>query len=99
MTDFVPDTIDLRKYIDTYFYGDRPHIRGRKILVSYLAKIVQAQGWSVSELADQYDISEEQALSALLYYYENKELIDTQEAVVQQEADAIRQLHVTQEQL
>ena len=30
----VPATVDLSKYIETRFFGERPHIRGRRLLVS-----------------------------------------------------------------
>jgi uncharacterized protein (DUF433 family) len=78
------DVVDLRKYIDTQFYGERPHIRGHKLLVTFIVAASQSQGWSVDELAEQFSISAEQAAAALLYYFEHKDQIDAQD--VQAEA-------------
>jgi uncharacterized protein (DUF433 family) len=80
MTDQTLPTIDLRKYIDTSKFGERPHIRGRRLPVSYIAADYRNYGWSVSRLAYEYSISEPEVLAALLYYEENREAIDAQDA-------------------
>ena len=80
MTDqTVPTTIDLRKYIDTHFYGERPHLRGRQLLVSMIAGNAEHNKWDVPRLAYEFTISEEEVLAALLYYKEHKEEIDKQD--------------------
>lgn len=76
----VPATADLRKYIDTKYYGERPHIRGRRLLVSMVARNDQADQWQIAELAQDFSISEEEVLAALLYYREHKDEIDRQDA-------------------
>ncbi len=76
----VPATADLRKYIETRLFGDRPHIRGRRIPVSFIAANNAVNQWGISELAYQFTLSEEEILAALLYYHEHKEEIDRQDA-------------------
>ncbi len=76
----IPATIDLRKYIDTTFFGERPHVRGRRVPVSFIASNAEVNGWSVSELADNFGLSETQVLAALLYYREHQAKIDAQDA-------------------
>jgi uncharacterized protein (DUF433 family) len=68
----IPETVDLAKYIE--LRGDRPHIRGRRVPVATIAHSAQSQGWSISELAYQFALSEPQVLAALLYYAEHAEL-------------------------
>ncbi len=75
-----PTTIDLRKYIDRSKLGARPHIRGRRLPVSYLAADYHHNGWSVTRLAYEYTLSEAEVFAALLYYEEHKAEIDTQDA-------------------
>jgi uncharacterized protein (DUF433 family) len=80
MTDQTFPTIDLRKYIDRSKFGDRPHIRGRRVPVSYLASDYHDNGWGISRLADEYTLTEAEVLAALLYYEEHKAEIDAQDA-------------------
>jgi uncharacterized protein (DUF433 family) len=75
-----PTTVDLRKYIDTHFFGERPHVRGRRVPVATIAYSSRSQGWDVTELAYQFTLSTAQVLSALLYYEEHQAEIDAQEA-------------------
>ncbi|MFN8376649.1 MAG: DUF433 domain-containing protein [Anaerolineae bacterium] len=75
----IPTTIDLRKYIDRSKFGGRPHIRGRRLPVSYLVADYHTQGWSVSRLAEEYTLSEAEVFAALLYYEEHKTEIDAQD--------------------
>jgi uncharacterized protein (DUF433 family) len=86
----VPDKVDLSKYIDTQLMGERPHIRGRRLPVSFIAANAAANGWNIQELAYEFTLSEEQVLAALLYYREHKAQIDAQDATEQQLWD---QLH------
>lgn len=76
----IPTTVDLRKYIDTTYYGERPHIRGRRLLVSMIAANAQDNDWSVARLAHEFSLTEEQVLAALLYYKEHRAEIDRQDA-------------------
>jgi uncharacterized protein (DUF433 family) len=75
----VPATADLSKYIDFKFFGERPHIRGRRIWVSMIAANEQANQWKISELAREFTLTEEEVLAAILYYREHKEEIDRQD--------------------
>jgi uncharacterized protein (DUF433 family) len=81
-------SVDLSKYIDTAHYGERPHIRGRRILVSMIAANAEANSWSIARLAEEFSLSEEQVLAALLYYREHKSEIDRQDAEEQAIFDA-----------
>jgi uncharacterized protein (DUF433 family) len=75
----IPTTVDLRKYIDTSFYDERPHIRGRRLPVSFIVANARENNWNIGELAHQFTLSEEEVLAALLYYRENKDEIDRQD--------------------
>jgi uncharacterized protein (DUF433 family) len=79
LQDNAPDTVDLRKYIDLKFYCERPHIRGRRLLVSMVAANAEREGMTIPQLAYEFTISEEQVLAALLYYREHKAKIDRQD--------------------
>lgn len=83
----VPTTVDLRKYIDAKYYGARPHIRGRCVLVSMIAANAESNSWNVPQLAYEFSLSEEQVLAALLYYREHKAEIDRQDAEEQKRFD------------
>jgi uncharacterized protein (DUF433 family) len=89
----VPTTVDLRKYIETRFYGERPHIRGRRVLVSMIAANSEGNKWSVPELAYNFGLSEEQVLAALLYYLEHKTEIDKQDIEEQKLFDEMYRLY------
>ena len=91
--DPIPTTIDLSKYIDSTHYGERPHIRGRRVLVSMIAANAEANNLSVSELAYEFSLSEEQVLAALLFYRENKAEIDRQDAEEQKLFDEMYELY------
>lgn len=80
-------TLDLSKYIETRYFGVRPHVRGQRIPVATIAHSSRSQGWSVSELAYQFTLSESEVLAALLYYEENRDEIEVQEAAYQAELD------------
>ena len=91
----IPATVDLAKYIDTRMFGDRPHVWGRRIPVATLAHSAQSQQWGISNLAEQFALSEAEVLAALLYYEEHKTSIEAQEAVYQVELDNLHRLYGT----
>jgi len=76
----IPTTADLSKYIDFKYFGNRAHIRGRRIWVSMIATNAQANQWNVATLAHEFSLTEEEVLAALLYYHEHKAEIDQQDA-------------------
>ena len=75
----IPETVDLRKYIDTQFFGVRPHIRGRRVPVAMIANRMRVNHWTIAETAYDFTLSEAEISAALLYYEEHKEEIDKQE--------------------
>ncbi len=89
----VPTTVDLRKYIETRFYGERPHIRGRRVLVSMIAANAEHNNLSLSELAYEFSLSQEEILAALLYYREHKSVIDQQDIEEQKLFDEMYRLY------
>jgi len=93
VTEAIPTMVDLRKYIDQHFYGERPHIRGRRLLVSMISANAEANHMSVSELAYDFSLSEAQVLAALLYYREHKAEIDQQDIEEQKLFDDMQRLY------
>lgn len=89
----IPDVVDLQKYIEMRLFGERPHIRGRRVPVATIAHSAQSEGWNTAELAYQFTLSEAQVLAALLYYEEHKEEIEAQEAMYQAELDEAHRLY------
>jgi uncharacterized protein (DUF433 family) len=83
----IPEKVDLSKYIE--LRDQRPHIRGRRLPVAFIAAAAQANKLSIAELVYQFTLSEEQVLAALLYYRENRAEIDAQDA-----ADAQKSLEM-----
>ncbi len=79
MVDKAP-TIDLTKYVEAKLFGDRPHIRGRRVLVAALAHNSKTNGWDIATVAREFSLSEAEVLAALLYYEEHRESIDAQES-------------------
>jgi uncharacterized protein (DUF433 family) len=88
-----PTTVDLSKYIDFKHFGERPHIRGRKVLVTFIVAAAEGNGWTVAETAYQYTLSEEEVLAAMLYYREHKDELDAQDAEEQRLFDEMYQLY------
>ncbi len=86
MTDQAP-ALDLSKYIEVRLFGERPHVRGRRIPVATIAYSARDQGWDIARLGYEFSLNEAQVLSALLYYEEHKTEIDAQEAAYQAELD------------
>ncbi len=80
--DFV---IDLSQYIETRFFGERPHVRGRRIPLWVIAHTAADNGHGISELMVDFDLSEAEVLAALLFYSEHKSIIEVQEAATDQE--------------
>ncbi len=85
--------LDLSKYIESRYFGERPHIRGRRVPVATVAYCSISQGWDVARLAYEFTLNEAQVLSALLYYEEYKAEIDVQEATYQTELDEAYRLY------
>ncbi|MDZ4670290.1 MAG: DUF433 domain-containing protein [Phototrophicales bacterium] len=80
----IAEKIDLSKYIE--MRNDRPHIRGRKLPIMFIVSFQKANDSSVEDLCDGYTLSQAQVLAALLYYQENKELLDKQDELDTQES-------------
>jgi uncharacterized protein (DUF433 family) len=88
-----PSLLDLSKYIEMRIFGQRPHIRGRRIPVATLAYASKSQAWGVHDLAEEFSLSENEVLAALLYYAEHQALIDEQEQAYQAELDRAYEVH------
>ena len=80
MASQAPATVDLRKYIDMQFFGERPHIRGRRVPIAQIVAFARANNWNITDLMYNFSLTEPQVLAALLYYQEHKATIDQQEA-------------------
>lgn len=74
--------IDLSPYIETRFFDERPHIRGRRIPIAVIAHTASDNQHGVAELMADFDLTESEVLAALLYYVEHKDAIEAQEAEV-----------------
>jgi uncharacterized protein (DUF433 family) len=74
-----PAPVDLGKYIETRLFGERPHLRGRRVPVAIVAYNHRTNGWTLAETAYNFTVSEAEVLAALLYYDEHREAIDAQE--------------------
>jgi uncharacterized protein (DUF433 family) len=90
----LPERVDLSKYIE--LREDRPHIRGRRLPVAFIASAEQVNHLSIADLAYQFTLTEEQILAALLYYREHKDEIDAQDAA---DAHQSLELHKAYNQL
>lgn len=86
-------TVDLSKYVETRFFNERPHIRGRRIPVATIAHSASSQGWTVPELAFEFTLTEAEVLAALLYYAEHTAEIERLEADYQQSLDKLYNEH------
>jgi uncharacterized protein (DUF433 family) len=91
-----PPGSDLSRYIEVRLFGERPHLRGRRIPVATVAYNARDNHWTVPELAKNFGLSEPEVLAALLYYVENRSVIDTQEEAYQKELDDAYRLHHTE---
>lgn len=88
--------LDLSKYVEVRIFGERPHVRGRRIPIATIAHSAQSEGWGVAELSYQYTLSEAEVLAALLYYEEHHDHIEAQEAAYQAELDELWRQHGNQ---
>ncbi len=80
-----PTTVDLSKYIE--MRDGRANIRGRRLPVSFIVIDQVKNASSVTELAYNFTLSEEQVLAALLYYREHKDAIDAEYAADAKESE------------
>lgn len=92
-----PTIVDLSKYIEVRLFGERPHVRGRRVPIATIAHGAHSQNWSVSELAYQFTLTEAEVLYALIYYEEHKNQIEAQEAAYQAELDEAHRLYCTKD--
>ncbi len=79
--------VDLTKYVDETAADHRPAVRGRRIPIATLAHAAATHGWTVAEIAHQFQLTEAQVAAGLLYYEEHREAIEAAEAVYQQALD------------
>ena len=56
--------------------GGKPRIAGRRITVQDIVIWHEHLGWSVDEIADDYDLSLAEVYAALAYYFDHREEID-----------------------
>ncbi|MBI1258440.1 MAG: DUF433 domain-containing protein [Chloroflexi bacterium] len=77
--------IDLSQYIEARLFGERPHIRGRRIPIVVIAHTASANEHGVAELMYDFDLSEAEVLAAMLYYTEHKATLEAQEEAIHQE--------------
>jgi uncharacterized protein (DUF433 family) len=54
----------------------KPHLAGRRLTVQNIAIWHEQMGYSVDEIAEQYNLSLAEIYAALAYYYDHKEEID-----------------------
>lgn len=85
--------LDLSKYIDTHFFGERPHIRNRRVPVATIAHNAITHHLTAAEVADEFGLSVPEVLAALLYYEEHKEAIEEQETAYQAELNEMYRLY------
>ncbi len=71
--------------------GGKPRIDGRRITVQNVVIWHEQAGYSVDEIATQYDLSLSQIYAALAYYYDHKEEIDESIRASEAFADSLRQ--------
>ena len=58
--------------------GGRPRIAGRRIGVEHIVTWHEQMGWSIEDIAREFDLTLADIYAALLYYYDHKDEIDTQ---------------------
>jgi uncharacterized protein (DUF433 family) len=85
--------LDLSRFIETRIFGERPHIRGRRVPVAFIAYSKQNEQWDVDELAYQYTPTRAEVLAALLYYEEHKVEIDAQEETERTSYEEMKRLY------
>jgi uncharacterized protein (DUF433 family) len=87
MGQVTPDLV-LDRYIDTSKFGERPHLRGRRIPVATVAYHARDNGWDIQRLTGEFKLSQSEVLAALLYYEEHHAEIDAQEQAYQDDLNA-----------
>jgi uncharacterized protein (DUF433 family) len=88
-----PAPVDLGKYIETRLFGERPHLRGRRVPVATVARWQRANSWTVAEVAENFSIPEIEVLAALLYYEQHQTLLDAQEDAENRLFDEMKRQH------
>ncbi len=71
--------------------GGKPRIAGRRITVPHIVIWHEQMGYSVDEIATQYDLTLSEIYAALAYYYDHKEEIDQLIADSEAYAESLRQ--------
>jgi uncharacterized protein (DUF433 family) len=71
--------------------GGKPHIAGRRLTVQQIVVWHEQMGYSVDEIATQYDLTLSEIYAALAYYYDHKDAIDHSIAESEAFADTLRQ--------
>ena len=71
--------------------GGKPRITGRRISVQNIVVWHERMGYSVDEIASQFDLTLSEVYSALAYYYDHKEAIDDAIAQGKAFAEVLRQ--------
>lgn len=79
MSASTPERVDLSKYIETRFFGMRPHIRGRRIPIAIIVYQARANSWTIAQTSWNFTLAEAEVLAAMLYYEEHQSEIDKQE--------------------
>jgi uncharacterized protein (DUF433 family) len=83
----------LTKYIEVRLFGERPHVRGRRVPVATIAYNARTNQWNVAELTYQFTLTESEVLAALLYYAEHHAEIDAQEKAEQEKLAEMKRLY------
>jgi uncharacterized protein (DUF433 family) len=71
--------------------GGKPHIAGRRLTVQQIVVWHEQMGYSVDEIASQYDLTLSEIYAALAYYYDHKDAIDHSIDESEAFANALRQ--------
>lgn len=69
-------TLDRHITIDPAISHGRPHLVGHRIRVQDVAVWHEKLGWTVDEIAADYDLSLAEIYAALAYYFDHKAEID-----------------------
>jgi uncharacterized protein (DUF433 family) len=71
-----PQTIDRYIVITPGIGGGRPRIAGRRIKVKNIVIAHERMGWSVDQIAEEYDLTLAEIYAALAYYFDQRPEID-----------------------
>ena len=61
-----------------HIMGGKHRIEGTRIRVIDVVESYQELGWDIEEIATEYDITPQQVLEALKFYYDNKKMVRSQ---------------------